>query len=434
MDEIIQEIFRQGLSAQREGKLDEAQRHYQDLLKKQPGHLDTNNNLALILHNLGKLEESEKYYKKVIKLNPDYAISYNNLGNLLSHLKRLDEAEANYKKAIKLKPDYAQAYFNLGFLLSPLAHGEEKSVRKKLREVEKCYKKVIELEPNSPIAFNNLGNLYKKMGELKKAEVIFKKTLQLKPNYAEAHNNFGNVLTDIGKLDKAIISYKKALKFQNNKTNNKEFLRNLNLALKYQDLLLKISENRNSTKKNKLKSNRFHKKIIPNPFIVHRSVEPDLVSNLYKIDAHPLDTTFDARFGSGTASDFFLFKNNNTLIKNVKKDLIRIMSEAVKSEIYLSDSFFNISRSRSGITSHNHLSSFDKNQGLVKQKYSLQYYIDIGDQNCSEPGILQLYNPEEEILPSKGKIVIIEADRLHSAVYNGKKDRVMIGVNFYSLL
>ena len=39
----------------------------------------------------------------------------------------------------------------------------------------------------------------------------------------------------------------------------------------------------------------------------------------------------------------------------------------------------------------------------------------------------------EEILPYNGMVAIIPASRNHSVVYNGKKDRVMIGSNFYSL-
>ena len=57
----------------------------------------------------------------------------------------------------------------------------------------------------------------------------------------------------------------------------------------------------------------------------------------------------------------------------------------------------------------------------------------MGDQDCSEPGILKLFDPEIKILPSSGTIVIFPASRLHSAAYGGKTDRVMIGVNFYSL-
>ena len=92
-------------------------------------------------------------------------------------------------------------------------------------------------------------------------------------------------------------------------------------------------------------------------------------------------------------------------------------------------------RAGGGLIPHAHLSTLDKIIGLDigKQKYSLVYYLSVGDQDCSEPGILKLYDPEEEILPCDGMIVIFPAGRLHSAVYGGKKDRIIIGVNFYSL-
>ena len=47
---------------------------------------------------------------------------------------------------------------------------------------------------------------------------------------------------------------------------------------------------------------------------------------------------------------------------------------------------------------------------------------------------LSFKDPEKEILPSKGMVMIFPASRSHSAFYNGKVDRVMIGVNFYSLI
>jgi hypothetical protein len=110
------------------------------------------------------------------------------------------------------------------------------------------------------------------------------------------------------------------------------------------------------------------------------------------------------------------------------------MMQAVKSEIFIIDSFLNIYGANSGTTPHNHIDYFDKSQGLVNQKYSLTYYLSVGDQNCSEPGNLKVYDPEEEILVSEGKIVILPSSRKHAAIYNGKKDRIMVGVNFYSLL
>ena len=55
----------------------------------------------------------------------------------------------------------------------------------------------------------------------------------------------------------------------------------------------------------------------------------------------------------------------------------------------------------------------------------------IAKQKGADPGILKLYEPEEEILPNKGMMVIIDGKKQHSVSYHGNKDRVMIGVNFY---
>jgi hypothetical protein len=104
------------------------------------------------------------------------------------------------------------------------------------------------------------------------------------------------------------------------------------------------------------------------------------------------------------------------------------------STAFIVESFFNIFQTKSGIIFHDHIGNFDNIYGLLNHKFSLTYYLDIGDQNCSEPGTLKLQDPDKEILPSKGMIVIFPASRKHSAVYNGVKDRVMIGVNFYSLI
>ena len=92
------------------------------------------------------------------------------------------------------------------------------------------------------------------------------------------------------------------------------------------------------------------------------------------------------------------------------------------------------SEAGSGTTPHDHINLFDKTRGLVSKKFSLTYYLSVGDQNCNEPGNLQLYAPSEEIKLSEGMVVIIPAYRKHCAIYNGGEDRIMIGINFYSLL
>ena len=112
-----------------------------------------------------------------------------------------------------------------------------------------------------------------------------------------------------------------------------------------------------------------------------------------------------------------------------------IVTEAIKADIHVKDSFFTILGAGGGVNRHNHISALDLDSSLniVNQKFSLVYYLSVGDQDCTEPGILKLYDPSENILPREGMIIIFPADRYHSVVYNGKKDRIIIGINFYSL-
>ena len=109
--------------------------------------------------------------------------------------------------------------------------------------------------------------------------------------------------------------------------------------------------------------------------------------------------------------------------------------EAFKSDIYIFDSFFSIFGAGAGTARHSHLNKEDKDLtfSLGKQKYSLVYYLSVGDQECSDPGYLNFYEPSEEILPSNGMITIFSANRQHSSVYGGNEDRVLVGVNFYTL-
>ena len=140
-------------------------------------------------------------------------------------------------------------------------------------------------------------------------------------------------------------------------------------------------------------------------------------------------------FGNACGSDYKLFERSDLSIDNFKKQLTVIAKNSLKSDIFISDSFFTIFRSGGGLVSHDHLNKIDRIEGLniAKQKFSLVYYLSVGDQTCDEPGILKLENPNQEILPSNGLIIIFPAERKHSVFYKGEKDRIIIGVNFYKI-
>jgi Flp pilus assembly protein TadD len=444
------------------GRINESLVACQKSVQIAPHDASAHSNLGIALQELDRIDEAEVSYRQAIALKPDYAEAHSNLGTTLKKLGRLDEAEGSYTQAIALEPDYAKAHYNLGITLQELG---------RLDEADASYTQSIALKPDYAQAHYNLGNTLQELGRLEEAEASYTQAIALKPDYAEAYSNLGNTLEELGRLDEAGVTYRQAVELKPDFALAHSYLSKVLYIKGYKDLALESIEKANhfdpqskdfrlllSVMKSR-KSRQGSEAVIggtantvaltgltSSPLILNRAVEAELIANIYEMSAMEIDNTKrygllasgknDARFGNGICSpDFDLFKDSRSIIQTLAEDLTRTMMEAVKSDIYIFDSFFNVLRAGGGSTPHNHINKLDENIGLNlgKQKYSLVYYLSVGDQDCSEPGVLKLYEPEEDILPSKGMIMIVPASRPHSAVYSGKTDRIMIGVNFYSL-
>ena len=182
--------------------------------------------------------------------------------------------------------------------------------------------------------------------------------------------------------------------------------------------------------------NKFNKKILESKTLIFNlPVDTKLVNTLYKIESRDQEIYQGPTYGDAKGSDYKLFENSNISIKNVKEKLVKLAKDTTKSEIFISESFFTIFRSGGGLISHDHLGSIDKIEGLniAHKKFSLVYYLKVGDQNCENPGILKLENPDQHILPTNGLVIIFPAKRKHSVFYKGQKDRIIIGMNFYKI-
>ena len=432
------------------------------ITQKFPNHQFAWKVLGAVLGQTGRKSEAVDANQTAVALFPHDAEAHYNLGNTLKGLGRLEEAAASYKQAIALQSDFAESHYNLGIALQELG---------RLEDAEASYTQAIALKLDYVEAHNNLGNTLKELGKLDEAEASYKQAIALKPDYVEAHSKLGDTLQELGRLDEAEVSCRQAITLKPDFALAHYGLSKIFYIMGNEDLALKSIMQANAieskSKEYKLmlsliEARKSHKEneaadgdtinpdaltgLISNPLVLNRLVEAELITSLYEMNSIQLDKTkrvgllpagkVDARFGNGLVSpDFNLFEDARSIIQKVAEDLTKIMMEAVKSDIYVYDSFFNILRAGGGTTPHAHLTSLDRNiaLGLGKQKYSLVYYLSVGDQNCSEPGILKLYEPGEDIRPCEGMILIIPASRKHSSVYNGKTDRVMIGVNFYSI-
>ena len=436
------------------GRLEEAEASYRQAIASRDNYSEAYSNLGNTLHDLGRLEEAEASYKQAIALKSDYAEAHSNLGNTLQELGRFAEAEASCRQAIVNNPNHAEAHSNLGNTLQGLD---------RLNEAETSFRQAISLKPDYAKAHSNLAVTLQKLSRLKEAEASYRKSIALNPNYAEAHNNLGITLQELGRLGEAEASYKQAIKL---KADHADAHSNLGIILygdgdtdsalssmeranfidpksRVYSLFLSVLQARKFDEiakvisGGKIRNSEFNDEPPFKTLILNRSVKEELIFYLQKLKSVKLETQKgDPSFGNTRGGvGHTLFEVDHPEVKSLAKGLKSILMKAFNSDIFIDDSFFSIFGAGGGTVRHNHLNSRDKGPilSLANQKYALVYYLAVGDQECSEPGILKLYAPDEDITPREGLIAIFPADRYHSSVYGGNKDRVIVGVNFYSL-
>ncbi|MFM8524754.1 MAG: tetratricopeptide repeat protein [Cyanobacteriota bacterium] len=135
---------------------------------------------AVALINQGKLQEAETIYRDLIAAETRNHITYGNLAAICGMQGRFDELIELLKKALQLKPNYPDAHNNLGNALKE--QGD-------LDAAIASYNTALQLKPNYPEAHNNLGVALKEQGDLDAAIASYNTALQLKPNYPDAHWN-----------------------------------------------------------------------------------------------------------------------------------------------------------------------------------------------------------------------------------------------------
>lgn len=234
-----QKIFKENvdlaISFQNNGKFQEAEAVYKNLLKEYPANFDVLNLLGVLYFQAKKYDESILYiteaikikpsvisynnlaqiyaiindidkaiwaYQKAIELNPDNAETYNKLGLIFRGENRVNEAIICYKKALAINPDFLNAVFNLANALR---------LNKNLDEAINYYYKALELKPDFEGVYNNLGAVFNEKNEKEKAVICYKKAIEINPDFLDAYCNLASVLSDLGKVDEGLSFCHKAI-------------------------------------------------------------------------------------------------------------------------------------------------------------------------------------------------------------------------------
>jgi len=188
-----------------EGKLDEAEKCYQQALGLNPHDAPTHNKLGDIYYEQQKLTQAEATYRQAIACQPDYSEALLNLGLVLDQQNRLTEAEACYRQALQITPDNALAHYNLSITLTSQSRGAE---------AEDSCRRALEIKPDFSHAHFHLATLLHQQGRLEEAEGNYRQAIRINPGFLQAHFTLGGLLQQANKQSEAITCYEQILILQ----------------------------------------------------------------------------------------------------------------------------------------------------------------------------------------------------------------------------
>ena len=261
MELNIDQALQQGVAAQKEGRLQDADRYYRAILQAQPGHPDANHNLGVLAVAVGKPLEAVPLFKEALKANPKAEQFWLSYTDALIKLEQLDEAKRILVEAEKSGVFLGKLDTHKQRLQASVTNGPNKTEkgqklsekRKRLAGKKKNKKskfpsqslgaapsqdqinhllghyqtgRIEEAEAfatlltqqfaNHPFAWKVLGVVLKQTGRLAESLEPMQVAAALSQQDAEAHNNLGLTLYELGRFGAAEASYRQAIALKPN--------------------------------------------------------------------------------------------------------------------------------------------------------------------------------------------------------------------------
>lgn len=191
-----------GLELVRQGKMDEAIKHYRKALQINPDYEEVHSNLGEVLIQQGQTGEAIVEFHKALQINPSFLEARNNLGVALLQQGHIDEALAQYREALRINPDYSQTHYNLGNAFLGQGRAEDAVAQ---------YREALRINPDNADARINYGNTLLQQGRTDEAFAQFHEALRINPARADVHYNLGVILLQQGREDEAAARFHEAL-------------------------------------------------------------------------------------------------------------------------------------------------------------------------------------------------------------------------------
>jgi predicted O-linked N-acetylglucosamine transferase (SPINDLY family) len=174
----------------------------QDILSREPDHIDTLFLSAEIAASAGDSDRALQVFGKVLDLKPDHAPAHYKCGNLLKNRQQLEAALASYDQAIALDPGFAYALCNRGTVLEQLERWDA---------ALESYDRALLLTPADVLTHYNRGSALRQLARLEEALASHTRAIAIKPDYFEAYCNRGILFTEMLRLDEALADFNRAI-------------------------------------------------------------------------------------------------------------------------------------------------------------------------------------------------------------------------------
>jgi thioredoxin-like negative regulator of GroEL len=120
MELTIEQALQQGITAHKEGKLQDAERLYRAILQSQSAHPDANHNMGVLAVGVGKVQEALPFFKTALEAKSSIAQFWLSYIDALIKLGQIADAKAVFSQA-KSKGASSETFDQQGTELSKLS-------------------------------------------------------------------------------------------------------------------------------------------------------------------------------------------------------------------------------------------------------------------------------------------------------------------------
>jgi cellulose synthase operon protein C len=202
-----------GVANEHLGNLVQAERAWQDAVRRLPTLVEAQRSLALVALREGNMADLEQYSSQMIGIQPASPEGYTLRAVSYIRRSRLPQGESDVLKAIEVAPQNAIGYVQMGNL---------RLAQKKYAEAEHAYQQALDRDGSSVDALAGLMNTYLAQNQINNALVAVRAQIVKVPDSSSFYDLLGTALFDHKQtrhdLDEAEASLEKSVQIDNKNT------------------------------------------------------------------------------------------------------------------------------------------------------------------------------------------------------------------------